>query len=99
VSAAVQEFGKKVDDLKERFRSGWSGPKFTIFDLAGQLQASTSAPTEAQMRTLEQLTAQVTGDIDALNRVVSADWPSIQEKLRAAKVGSPALKVVSPPKR
>jgi hypothetical protein len=96
---AVKEFSGKVDDLKERFKPGWGGPKFLIFDLAGQLQASTSAPTEAQTRALDQLTTRLTGDIGRLNAVVTRDLPELRTKLTAAGVGAPAVKTVEPPKK
>jgi photosystem II stability/assembly factor-like uncharacterized protein len=99
VTAAVKEFGKKSDDLKERFKAGWGGPKFLIFDLAGQLQASTSAPTEAQLRALEQMQTRLTTDIAALNAVTEKDLPKLRGELAAAGFGGAALKPVTPPRR
>ena len=99
VTAAVKEFSGKVDDLKERFKREWGGPKFLIFDLAGQLQASTSAPTEAQIRALDQLTTRLTDDIGRLNVVVTRDLPELRTRLSAAGVGSPVVKTVEPPKK
>ena len=99
MAEAVNEFSKKVDDLRERFKGGWAGPRFKIFDLAGQLQASTSAPTEAQARTLETLTTQLTGDIARLNEVATRDLPALREKLRAAGLGAAAIKPIDPPKK
>jgi photosystem II stability/assembly factor-like uncharacterized protein len=99
VKNAVKEFSKKMDDLKERFKPGWGGPKFLIFDLAGQVQASTSAPTEAQLRAIEQMTARLTGDIATLNATVAKDLPSFRAALSAAGVATPALKPVAPPKQ
>ena len=99
VTSAVKEFSKKVDDLKERFKAGWAGPKFRIFDLAGQLQASTSAPTEAQLRTLDQLTQQLTSNIEVLNAVAAKDLPGLQDKLQAAGIRAGVMKPVAPPKK
>ena len=99
VTSAVKTFTGKVDDLRERFKAGWAGPRFRIFDLAGQLQASTSAPTDAQLRALEALTAQVTADIAVLNGVATAELPALREKLRAAGVAASAVKAVAPPKK
>jgi photosystem II stability/assembly factor-like uncharacterized protein len=99
VATAVKEFSGKVDDLKERFKPGWGGPKFLIFDLAGQLQASTSAPTEAQTRALDQLTTRLTDDIGRLNAVVNRDLPELRTKLSAAGIGAPVVKTVEPPKK
>ena len=85
--------------MKEQFKREWGGPKFLIFDLAGQLQASTSAPTEAQMRALDQLTTRLTDDIGRLNTVVTRDLPELRTRLSAAGVGSPVVKTVEPPKK
>ncbi len=99
VATAVKEFSKKVDDLKERFKAGWGGSKFLIFDLAGQLQASTSAPTEAQLRAIDQMSTRLTGDITKLNEVSEGDLPAFRAKLAAAGVAATAVKAVAPPKR
>jgi photosystem II stability/assembly factor-like uncharacterized protein len=99
VTAAVKEFSKKLDDLKERFKGGWGGPRFRIFDLAGQLQASTSAPTDAQLRSLDQLSTLLTTNVGELNTFTSREVPALQEKLRAAGVATALLKQVAPPKK
>jgi len=99
LTAALKETTKKLDDLKEKFKSGWGGPRFRIFDLAGQLQASTGAPTDAQTRSLDQLTALLMTQVAELNSFTSRDFPALQEKLRAAGVGGPVLKQVVPPKK
>jgi photosystem II stability/assembly factor-like uncharacterized protein len=98
-NTAVKEFSKKLDDLKERFKEGWGGPKFLIFDLAGQLQASTSAPTEAQLRAIDQMTTRLTDDIAKLNAVTSKDLPELRTKLASAGLATNAIKTVEPPKR
>jgi hypothetical protein len=95
----VKEFSKKLDDLKDRFKAGWGGPKFLIFDLAGQLQASTSAPTEAQLRAIDQMTKRLTDDIGRLNAVTSKDLPEFRARLASAGLGANAIKPVDPPKR
>jgi hypothetical protein len=95
----VKEFTKKLDDLKEKFKPGWGGPKFLIFDLAGQLQASTSAPTEAQLRAIDQLTARLTTDIEGLNAFTSRDLPEFRTRVASAGLAAPAAKTVTPPKR
>jgi hypothetical protein len=99
VTAAVKEFTATFDEVKKRFRSEWSGPRFRIFDLAGQLQASTSAPTDAQLRSLDQLKAQLTADIAELNGFTSRTFPAFQERMRAAGLIGTAVKPVAPPKK
>jgi photosystem II stability/assembly factor-like uncharacterized protein len=98
VTSAIKDFTKKVDDLKEKFKAGWGGPKFLIWDLAGQLQASTSMPTEAQLRVIEQMNTRLTTDIATLNTVASKDLPTLQATLRAAGLAPAAAKPVAPPK-
>jgi photosystem II stability/assembly factor-like uncharacterized protein len=99
VEGPVKEFTKKLDDLKEKFKAGWGGPKFLIFDLAGQLQASTSPPTEAQLRAIDQLTARLTTDIELLNAVASKDLPDLRARLAGAGLSTAIVKPVAPPKR
>ena len=98
VTSAVKDFTKKVDDLKEKFKAGWGGPKFLILDLAGQLQASTSMPTEGQLRVIEQMNTRLTGDIATLNAVAAKDLPAFQALLRGAGLASAVTKAVAPPK-
>jgi photosystem II stability/assembly factor-like uncharacterized protein len=98
VEAPVKEFTKKLDDLKEKFKAGWGGPKFLIFDLAGQLQASTSAPTDAQLRAIDQLRTRLTTDIETLNGVVNKDLPELRTRLAAAGLAAAPVKTVTPPK-
>ncbi len=99
VEGPVKEFTKKLDDLKEKFKAGWGGPKFLIFDLAGQLQASTSAPTDAQLRAIDQLTTRLTTDIEGLNAVTSRELPEFRTRMASAGLAAPAAKTIAPPKR
>jgi hypothetical protein len=98
-SAAVAEVKKTVVELRDKFKPGWGGPRFLIFDLAGQLQASSSAPTEAQLRALDHLTSQVTANVDQLNAFVTRDLPELEKKLAGTGLDRPALKPVAAPKR
>ena len=98
VTSAIKDFTKKVDDLKEKFKAGWGGPKFLIWDLSGQLQASTSMPSEAQLRVIDQMNTRLTTDISTLNAVASKDLPALQTTLRSAGISSAAAKAVAPPK-
>ena len=100
VAAAVKEFSGEVDDFEGAVQAPeWGGPKFLIFNLVGQLQASTSAPTEAQTRALDQLTTRLTDDIGRLNALVSRDLPELRTKLSAAGLGVPVVTTVEPPRK
>ena len=97
MKSAREALSKKVSQARDKLKGGWGGPRFRIFDLAGQLQASTAGPTEAQMRTLEQLTADVTVTIGTLNRIATVDFPAFEKT--TAGVVSPILKPVRLPGR
>ena len=94
----LDETNGKADKAKTSFRSGFNGPKFRYLDLAGQLQASTSPPTEAQMTTIEQLTAELTESINTVNALIEKDVPELENELRANKVSPFALRPVALPK-
>ena len=51
----LADFTKKLGEAKDKFKAGWGGPKFSLLDLLGQLQASSAAPTDAQARSSQQL--------------------------------------------
>jgi photosystem II stability/assembly factor-like uncharacterized protein len=98
-ATAVAEVKKTVVELREKFKPGWGGPRFLIFDLAGQLQASSTAPTEAQVRALDHLTPQVTANVERLNTFVSRDLPELEKKLAPAGLDRPELKPVAAPRK
>jgi len=99
LDAKLKELTKQVADAKEKLKPGWGGPQFLLLDVAGQLQASTSAPTEAQMRSLDQLQTKVTEGVEKVNGLLTRDLPELQKQLQAAGIGPLALKPVAPPKR
>jgi hypothetical protein len=98
-AAAVGDVKKTVTELRDKFKPGWGGPRFLIFDLAGQLQASSTAPTEAQLRSLGQLSTDLTANVERLNSFVSRDLPELEKKLAPTGLDRPALKPVAAPKR
>ncbi len=94
----VAELADKIEKAKTNFRAGFGGPKFRYLDLAGQLQASTTAPTEAQMRTLDHLGVELTENIDALNALITKDMPQLESELRSSGLSPFAVKLVALPK-
>jgi hypothetical protein len=69
VTAAVDEVSKKLSGVKEKFTTSFgTSLRFRIIDLLGQLQASTTAPTEAQLTALAQITDELTEAITARPR-------------------------------
>jgi chromosome segregation ATPase len=98
VKKKVEEFQKKWDELKKEFSGGWEGPEFAIMDLAGQLQASTTAPTEAQLRSVRQLTEKLAKNIEKLNALLAQDFAQLRDLLDKAGVLQKGPKPIEPPK-
>ena len=92
------EVSGKVETAKTSFRAGFGGPKFRYLDLAGQLQASTTAPTEAQMTTLDHLAAELTENITTLNALITNDVAQLESELRANSLSPFAVRPVTLPK-
>jgi hypothetical protein len=99
VGARMKTVQKQLADVKERFRGGFTGPQFQVIDLAGQLQASTSAPTEAQLRSIDQLTRKVTEGVDAVNALLTRELTELQKAMTTAGVGTIAVKPVVAPEQ
>lgn len=98
VDGDIDAYSKKLDTVKQKFGTAFGGPRFSLLDLLGQLQASTSMPTEAQRRSREHLTASLKENIGQLNNVITADWPALQKTLAAAGSTSLVAKPVALPK-
>jgi photosystem II stability/assembly factor-like uncharacterized protein len=96
LEAPLDEFAKNLKAAREKFKAGWGGPKFSLIDLLGQLQASSTAPTEAQARANEQLQASLTADIELVNGLVEKEYPALVGQLEQQKVAVRAIKAVAP---
>jgi hypothetical protein len=94
----VDDVSKKVDRVKTMFKAGFGGPKFRYLDLAGQLQASTSAPTEAQTIAIERLTMDLTENIGAVNALITTDVPQLETDLRGSHLNPFVVQPVALPK-
>ena len=92
IEPALKHLSVKLDSLGAKFRPGFGGPKFRYLDLDGSLQASSTAPTEAQARELDALAAQLAADLDRLNAVLATEFAELQR--RAVASGGVALKPV-----
>ncbi|HEX4931689.1 MAG TPA: hypothetical protein VFV33_00835, partial [Gemmatimonadaceae bacterium] len=77
---------QQLDSLGRRFGAGFGGPKFGFLDLDGSLQASSTGPTVAQERTLEQLGGQLRIDLAALNALLAGAFAELQRKAEGAGV-------------
>ncbi|MBN1224957.1 MAG: hypothetical protein JXB23_17035 [Candidatus Aminicenantes bacterium] len=99
ISAKMKDVEKKFKELIKDFKGGWGGPEFEIMDLAGQLQASTSAPTQAQLRKIVQLRDKLIKGIDALNGLITQDFVDLQKLLESKGIRAAVAKPVVPPKK
>jgi photosystem II stability/assembly factor-like uncharacterized protein len=77
---------QRLDSLGRRFGAGFGGPKFGFLDLDGSLQASSTEPTVAQQRALDQLAASLREDLTALNALLAGDFSELQRRSAGAGV-------------
>jgi len=99
ISDKMEDVEKKFKELNKDFKGGWGGPEFLIMDLAGQLQASTSAPTEAQLRSIVQLRDKLTKGIEKLNTFITKDYVELQDLLTSKGIKAAVAEPVKPPKK
>src|SRR2546425_5710076 len=87
VTAAADDVSKKLNDVKEKFRSSFgTSLRFRIIDLLGQLQASTTAPTEAQLTALAQITDELTAAITRVNALMTNDLPGLEARMKEKNI-------------
>jgi photosystem II stability/assembly factor-like uncharacterized protein len=99
VRDALAGLSKKLQDLKEKFGgSGFGGTRGQIVDLAGQLQASTAQPTEAQMWTIDRLRTDVSAHVAQLNAFITVDLPGFHNQLRDNGIAPSLVRPVTPPR-
>jgi photosystem II stability/assembly factor-like uncharacterized protein len=95
VDSVLRDVATRLDSLRPRFRPGFGSPMGRAFDLLGALQASSLAPTEAQMRQLEFLTTEIRENIAQLNDVITTRMPALRAKVGETSGGGPSA--VKPP--
>ncbi len=99
VKERLENLSKKLEPIEKEFKSGWEGPEFEIMDLAGQLQASTSAPTVAQMRKYKQLTDRTEKSIANLNSFLSDEFHKLYDFLQEKGIQTIIFSPVKPLQR
>lgn len=77
---------QQLDSLGKRFGAGFGGAKFGFLDLDGSMQASSTGPTVAQQRTIEQLGAKLRDDLTALNSLLAGSFADLQRRSAGAGV-------------
>ncbi|MCC6316388.1 MAG: hypothetical protein IT361_01760 [Gemmatimonadaceae bacterium] len=80
LAPTMKTLALQLDSLGARFRPGFGGPKFGFLDLDGSMQASSAGPTEAQIRTIDQLGAQLRTDLQALNAFLAGAFAEFQRR-------------------
>jgi hypothetical protein len=96
IDSAARAVSTKLDSLKPRFRQGFGSPMGRALDLLGALEASSAAPTEAQQRTLEFVTAEIAEDVGKLNELTSSGIPALRAVLNGLPPAAGAA--VRPPR-
>ncbi|MBK9410293.1 MAG: hypothetical protein IPN47_20050 [Gemmatimonadetes bacterium] len=86
LAALMGQVRQQLDSLGRRFGAGFGGPKFGFLDLDGSMQASSTRPTVAQERTIEQLDAQLKVDLATLNALLAGRFAELQRKAEGAGV-------------
>ncbi|MBN1225102.1 MAG: hypothetical protein JXB23_17770 [Candidatus Aminicenantes bacterium] len=81
INSRVDDISKKLDEVKKEFETDWYGMEFSIMDLIGQLDASVSAPTRSQMKTITHLHAKLDKAIELINGLITADLPKLNKNL------------------
>jgi hypothetical protein len=99
VTAAVDDVSKKLSGVKEKFTTSFgTSLRFRIIDLLGQLQASTTAPTEAQLTALAQITDELTEAITRVNALMTNDLPGLEARLKEKNISPYRGQPIAPPK-
>ena len=86
VAPLMAKVKQDMDSLGKRFAAGFGGPKFGFLDLDGSMQASSTSPTVAQLRTIEQLGGQLRTDLTALNALLAGTFAELQRRAEGAGV-------------
>ncbi|MEP7383709.1 MAG: hypothetical protein ABI910_18630 [Gemmatimonadota bacterium] len=82
----VRQVRLQLDSLGKRFGAGFGGPKFGFLDLDGSMQASSTGPTSAQQRALEQLGTKLREDLTTLNALLAGPFAELQRRAAGAGV-------------
>ncbi len=94
-----EELEKEIDELKEALKTGWGSEQFKLMDLLGQLQASTSRPTDSQQRSAQQLASKLATNIERVNRVATQDFPRFIKQVQAHGLSTPSFDKIVVPRR
>ena len=77
--SVVKRAGATLAALRANFSTGYSAPIGQAFDLLGGLESSSAAPTEAERRTLDSVTADLRDAFAKLHDVITTDMPKVRQ--------------------
>ena len=81
----------RLDSLGGRFGAGFGGAKFAYLDLDGSMQASSTKPTVAQQRTIEQLRVKLRVDLVSLNTLLAGSFADLQRRTDGVRGALPSV--------
>ena len=99
VRSGLEEVSTKLDEVNEKLTARRTGPRSRITDTAGFLQGSTSAPTEAQLRTIDHLEAELREKVGELNALLTEDIPNLLSQMGSSNVSPLIIAPVALPGR
>ncbi len=94
----LDEISKSLEGLKKEFISEMEGMEFEVLDLLGQVEASTSEPTQAQGMTMDRLTAKLEKGIGVINAVLTEKMPGLYRMLNCGDFRLLIFQPIVPPK-
>jgi len=95
----LDEISKNLEGFRKEFIAEMEGMEFELLDLMGQLDASTSRPTEAQGMIIERLTVKLDKGINTVNSLLTEKLPELQKKLRCGDFRLAGLQPIKLPER
>jgi photosystem II stability/assembly factor-like uncharacterized protein len=77
--SVVKRAGATLSTLRGKFATSYSAPIGQAFDLLGGLESSSAAPTEAERRTLDSVTADLRDAFAKLHDLIATDMPKVRQ--------------------
>lgn len=93
----IKNISEKLDKIKDFLKRGRRGPRSEIWSLARQLQASSSAPTQSQLRKMQHLMTKVIEIVEKVNVLLTQEFPELQTQLDKSGIRPVIPKPIKPP--
>jgi hypothetical protein len=93
----LDEISKSLEGVKKEFISEMEGMEFEVLDLLGQVDASTSEPTQAQGMMIDRLTDKLEKGIGIINAILTEKMPGLQRMLNCGDFRRSIFQPVKPP--